>query len=59
MEVNIFFELLILIFHFTLVILILYLLNLNLHHLKRGNKDFHMKYVLVPTDKAANNVVVF
>ena len=28
------------------------------HHLKRGFQNFHMKYVLVPADKAANNVVV-
>ena len=27
-------------------------------HLKRGIQDFHMYYVLVPADKAANNVVV-
>ena len=27
-------------------------------HLKRGNQDFHMNYVLVPADKAANNFVV-
>ena len=28
-------------------------------HLKRGiRQDFHMNYVLVPADKAANNVVV-
>ena len=27
-------------------------------HLKRGIEDFHMNYVLVPADKAANNVVV-
>ena len=27
-------------------------------HLKRGIHDFHMNYVLVPADKAANNVVV-
>ena len=27
-------------------------------HLKRGIQDFHMNYVLVPADKAANNVVV-
>ena len=26
--------------------------------LKRGILDFHMNYVLVPADKAANNVVV-
>ena len=27
-------------------------------HLKRGIQDFHMNYVLVPADKAANEVVV-
>ena len=27
-------------------------------HLKRGIKDFHMNYVFVPADKAANNAVV-
>ena len=27
-------------------------------HLVRGFQDFHMEYVLVPADKAANNVVV-
>ena len=27
-------------------------------HLKRDIQDFHRKYVLVPADKAANNVVV-
>ena len=27
-------------------------------HLKLGIQDFHRKYVLVPADKAANNVVV-
>ena len=26
--------------------------------LKQGIQDFHSKYVLVPADKAANNVVV-
>ena len=28
-------------------------------HLKQGIQDFHRMYVLVPADKAANNVVVF
>ena len=28
------------------------------HHLKRGIQEFHMNYVLVPADKAVNNVVV-
>ena len=27
-------------------------------HLKQGIEDFHRKYVLVPADKAANNVDV-
>ena len=27
-------------------------------HLKQGIQDFHKKYVLVPADKTANNVVV-
>ena len=27
-------------------------------HLKQGIQDFHRKYVLVPADKAANNIVV-
>ena len=53
----------ILVFHFTLVIHIFYHLNLtkpksSFGHLKRGIRDFHMNYVLVPADKAANNVVV-
>ena len=26
-------------------------------HLKQGIQDFHRKYVLVPADKAANNIV--
>ena len=30
----------------------------SLRHLKQGIKEFHRKYVLVPADKAANNVVV-
>ena len=30
----------------------------NFRHLKQGIQDFHRKYVLVPADKAANNVVV-
>ena len=30
----------------------------SFRHLKRSIQDFHMKYVLVPADKAANNVVV-
>ena len=36
-------------------ILIFYLL---FRHLKQGIQEFHRKYVLVPADKAANNVVV-
>ena len=27
-------------------------------HLKQGIQEFHRRYVLVPADKAANNVVV-
>ena len=54
-----FLKLFILIFHFTLIIHIFYPLNLIFfQHLKRGIQDFHMNYVLVPVDKAANNVVV-
>ena len=30
----------------------------SFRHLKRCIQDFHMNYVLVPADKAANNVVV-
>ena len=30
----------------------------SFRHLKRGIQDFHMTYVLVPADKAANNDVV-
>ena len=30
----------------------------SFRHLKRGIQDFHMNYVLVPADKAADNVVV-
>ena len=30
----------------------------SFRHLKRGIQDFHMNYVFVPADKAANNVVV-
>ena len=30
----------------------------SFRRLKRGIQDFHMNYVLVPADKAANNVVV-
>ena len=30
----------------------------SFRHLKRGIQDFHMNYVLVPADEAANNVVV-
>ena len=31
----------------------------SFRRLKRGIQDFHMNYVLVPADKAANNVVFF
>ena len=30
----------------------------SFRHLKQGVQEFHRKYVLVPADKAANNVVV-
>ena len=30
----------------------------SFRNLKRGIQDFHMNYVLIPADKAANNVVV-
>ena len=30
----------------------------SLRHWKQGIQEFHRKYVLVPADKAANNVVV-
>ena len=30
----------------------------SVRHLKRGIRDFHMNYALVPADKAANNAVV-
>ena len=30
----------------------------SFRHLKQGIQEFHMKYVLVPADNAANNVVV-
>ena len=30
----------------------------SFHHFKRGIQNFHMNFVLVPADKAANNVVV-
>ena len=30
----------------------------SFRHLKRGIQDFHINYVLVQADKAANNVVV-
>ena len=30
----------------------------SFRYLKRGFQDFHLNYVLVPADKAANNVVV-
>ena len=53
------FKILILVFHFTFVIHIFYPLNLNLLFvIFRGIQDFHMNYVLVPADKAANNAVV-
>ena len=30
----------------------------SFRHLKQGIQEFHRKYVLVPADKAANNIVV-
>ena len=30
----------------------------SFRHLKQGIEEFHRKYVLVPADKAANNIVV-
>ena len=32
--------------------------KLSFRHLKQGIQEFYRKYVLVPADKAANNVVV-
>ena len=32
--------------------------KISYRYLKSGIKEFHRKYVLVPADKAANNVVV-
>ena len=41
-------------------ILNFYLLKSSFRHLKQGSQEFHLfrKYVLVPADKAANNVIV-
>ena len=60
MEDLTFLKLLVLVFHFTLVIHISYppKPKSSFRHLKRGIQDFHMNYVLVPADIAANNVVV-
>ena len=33
-------------------------LESSFRHLKQGIQDFHINYVFVPADKAANNVVV-
>ena len=33
--------------------------KISYRYLKSGIEEFHRKYVLVPADKAANNVVVF
>ena len=30
----------------------------SFRHLKQGIQEFHRKYAMVPTDKAANNVIV-
>ena len=53
-------SLLIFVFHFTLVKQIFYppKSKSSFFQLKRGIQDFHTQYVLVPADKAANNVVV-
>ena len=32
--------------------------KISYHYLKSGIEEFHRKYVLVPADQAANNVVV-
>ena len=32
--------------------------NISYRYLKSGIEEFHRKYVFVPADKAANNVVV-
>ena len=32
--------------------------KISYRYLRSGNEDFHRKYVLVPLDKTANNVVV-
>ena len=32
--------------------------KISYHYLKSGIEEFHRKYVLVPADKAANDVVV-
>ena len=33
--------------------------KISYRYLKSGIEEFHKKYVLVPADKAANNVAVF
>ena len=30
----------------------------SLRHLKKGIQDFHSKFVLVPADKASNNIII-
>lgn len=30
----------------------------NIKQLKRGIQDFHDKFVLVPADKASNNIII-
>ena len=53
--------------HFHIILMYLYSQNTNLllpkpkssfRHLKQGIQEFHRKYVLVPADKPANNIVV-
>ena len=32
--------------------------NYNINHLKKGIQEFHSKFVLVPADKASNNIII-
>ena len=54
-----FFKLLILVFHFIHFINTSFTpkLKSSFRHLKRGIQNSHMDFVLLPADKAANNVV--
>ena len=38
--------------------MLLHKLKISYRYLKSGMEEFHRKYVLVPADKATNNVVV-